>query len=301
MDLTHQDAIHADTTQLQQNILASLSYAPGDSTAQCKRLQPFLDTTKKETCRIILHNLVQLQFNQDNACKHWDAIVEHALKLQGSLDRTVGLATAACDYFSTIDPRLTNPKLIEFDRFEKTLRSAHHDFLTNLLTRGTFQELFEQDISRARRHNRNTTLLFFDLDNFKEINDTYGHLAGDKVLKRVGEILFDSKRKEDLACRYGGDEFVMLLPETDKGMGALVGKKLHDLLNNLILHDKGETIHINCSAGLASFPLDSDHAEGLIDCADKALYQAKNRGKHRLVLFSSEEHSGTEAIEQAQT
>ena len=288
MTLCNNDNPSTDLHLLQQNILTALSSAPGDFTAQCQHLQPFLNENKKETCKIILHNLVQLHFTQHNACKHWNAIVTHAKKMQSGLDRTVGLTTAACDYFSTVEPCLNNPKLIEFIRFEETLKSAHQDFLTGLSSRGAFQNFFDQEISRAQRHNHNSTLIFFDLDNFKEINDSHGHLAGDEVLKEVAKILLHSKRKEDISCRFGGDEFVVLLPETNKFKGMLVGKKLLDQINNLIIHYEDKEIQVTCSGGLATFPVDSREGQGLLKCADQALYQAKSRGKHRLNLFSRE-------------
>ncbi|AGF76955.1 diguanylate cyclase (GGDEF) domain-containing protein [Desulfocapsa sulfexigens DSM 10523] len=277
-----------DKELLQQKILLSLSSNPGDSTVQCRCLQPLLESMKKEACELILYNLVQLNFTRDNACKHWDAIVKHAETMQNILNRKVGLATAACDYFSTVEPYLNNPKLIEFKRYEETLKSARHDFLTGLLSRGAFQDLFDQEMSRATRHNHNTTLIFLDLDNFKETNDLHGHLAGDSVLRQVGEIIINSKRKEDLACRFGGDEFVILLPETNKFMGLLVGKKLLDQINTLVIHHGEEDISVTCSGGLASFPLDSRNGKELLFCADRALYQAKSRGKHELNLFAEE-------------
>lgn len=289
MITTHQKTVPSSNIEtLQQEILASLSHAPGDSSAQCKRLQPFLLETRREACQIILNSLVQLHFTRDNACEHWDAIVKHAIHLRGSLDRTVGLATAACDYFSTINPKLTSPKLIERDSLEEAMQSAYSDFLTGLLSRGAFQELFEQEISRAKRHKHNLTLIFFDLDNFKDINDTHGHLAGDEVLKRVGRILLDSKRMEDIACRYGGDEFIVLLPETGKFTGTLVAEKLHRSINSLHFQHNGQKIQGQCSAGLASFPQDGDSNETLIECADKALYQAKKEGRGKLILFSDD-------------
>ena len=278
-------------SNLQQDILSSLRSAPGDSQAQCQRLQPLLSDKKDEVCKIILYNLVQLNFTSDNSCEYWDAIVQHAEKLQTVLQRKVGLTTVACDYFSTINPCLDNPKLIEFSRLEETLQSAHHDFLTGLLSREAFQNFFEQEISRASRHNHDTTLVFFDLDNFKEINDTHGHLVGDDVLKQVANIFLDSKRKEDMACRFGGDEFLLLLPETSKFMAQRVSNKIHEQINSLTLVHKGQPIHISCSAGLASFPLDSDSAKGTMDCADKALYKAKSRGTHQLLLYSKEKRT----------
>lgn len=278
---------------LQQNIITSLSSDPGNSTIQRRHLKPYLEENKAEACKIILHTLVQLNFPEDNACEHWEAIVSHAEKLQTNLDRRIGLTTAACDYFSTVKPRLSTPKLIEFDRLEETIKSAHHDFLTGLLTRGAFQDIFEQELSRAQRHKHDATMIFFDLDQFKEINDKYGHSAGDEALKLVGKTLLGSKRKEDFACRFGGDEFVLLLPETNKYMGLLAGKKLHDKINNLVIRYEGEKIPINCSGGLATFPLDSDYGQGLIECADRALYQAKSSGKHKFTLFSEEKRTFT--------
>ena len=287
MSIADQQTTNRETpVGLQKEILASLSCAPGDARQQCERLKPFLKATKKEACQIILHNLVQLHFTHDNACEHWDAIVQHATTLRGSLQRTVGLATAACDYFSTINPQLTSPKLIEHDRLEAAIQSAHHDFLTELLSRGAFQELFEQEISRAKRHSHHITLIFFDLDNFKTINDTLGHLTGDETLKQVAKVLLDSKRKEDIACRYGGDEFIVLLPQTNGEIGSRVAKKIHSRLNQLCFHHKGQGVTVRCSAGLASFPEHATDGESLIDRADKALYQAKQQGRKRLVLFS---------------
>ncbi len=288
MTLRNQDNSSTDIQLLQQNIRNSLSSAPGDSTVQCRHLQPFISGMKKEACKIILNNLVQLNFTRENACKYWDAIVKHAEKMQEHLNRKVGLATAACDYFSSIQPYLNNPKLIEISRFEETLRSAYQDFLTGLLSRWAFQNSFEQEISRAKRHNQDATIIFFDLDTFKKINDRHGHLAGDAVLKEVGRILLRSKRKEDIACRYGGDEFVILLPETNKFMGLMVGKKILEQINKTIIYYEGVEIPVFCSAGLASFPLDSHDGPGLITCADRAMYQAKSRGTHELNLFSEE-------------
>ncbi len=288
MTLCNQDSSSTNIQLLQQNIRNSLSSAPGDSTVQCRHLQPFISGMKKEACKIILNNLVQLNFTQEDACKYWDAIVKHADKMQDHLNRKVGLATASCDYFSSIQPYLTNPKLIEIARFEETLKSAYQDFLTGLLSRWAFQNSFEQEISRAKRHNQDATIIFFDLDTFKEINDRHGHLAGDAVLKEVGEILLSSKRKEDVACRYGGDEFIILLPETNKFMGLMVGKKILEQINKIVIHYEGADIPVSCSAGLASFPLDSSDGAGLITCADRAMYQAKSRGTHELNLFSEE-------------
>jgi len=293
MTLEDQKKKPAEHHLLQQNILDSLSSAPGDFTAQCYHLKSFLSGNEKEASKIILYNLVQLTFTQDEACEHWHAIVQHAKNMQSRLNRSLGLTTAASDYFSTIKPSLDNPKLIEFARFEETLKSAHQDFLTGLLSRSAFQNLFEQELSRAKRHKYDTTLIFFDLDNFKNINDEHGHLAGDEALKQVGAILLGSKRKEDIACRFGGDEFVILLPATNKFMGMMVGKKLLERINKLAIHYNGRIISIYCSGGLASFPLDSSDTQGLMDSADRALYRAKSQGTHQLSLFSEEKRTFT--------
>ncbi len=288
MTLFNQDTPCTGRALLEQNILNSLSTNPGDASVQCRHLQPFLADRKQEACKIILDNLVQLNFTLDNAAQYWDAIVSHAEEMRKSLNREIGLATAACDYFSTVRPILNHPKLIEFKYFEETIRSAHRDFLTGLLSRGPFQNSLEQEVSRAKRHGHHTTLIFFDLDNFKDINDQHGHLAGDAVLKQIGKILLSSKRKEDIACRFGGDEFVILLPETNKFMGFLVGNKIIKQINSRQVLHEGKWISVACSGGLASYPLDSQSVQGLISCADRAMYLAKSMGEHSLVPFAAE-------------
>lgn len=288
MTLFNQNTPCTGRALLEQNILESLGAAPGDASAQCRHLQPFLADRKQEACKIILDNLVQLNFTLDNAAQYWDAIVSHAAEMRKSLNREIGLATAACDYFSTVRPVLNHPKLIEFKYFEETIRSAHRDFLTGLVSRGPFQNSLEQEVSRAKRHGQHTTLIFFDLDNFKAINDQHGHLAGDAVLKQIGKILLSSKRKEDIACRFGGDEFVILLPETNKFMGSRVGNKIIKQINRSQILHEGKWIPVTCSGGLASYPLDSQSVQGLINCADRAMYLAKSRGDHTLVPFAAE-------------
>jgi hypothetical protein len=114
MNRCDQDSSSPDRHFLQQNILNSLSSAPGDATGQCRCLPAFLNGMKKEACKIILHNLVQLNFTQDNSWEHRGAIVKYAEKMQLTLDRKLGLATAACDYFSTIQPYLNTPNYLLF-------------------------------------------------------------------------------------------------------------------------------------------------------------------------------------------
>lgn len=286
------------TKALRHNIIESLGSSPGDFEAQCHCLEPFLATQKKEACKILLHNLVQLTFPLENACQQWDAIITHAAAMQKDLKRKIGLATAACDYFSNIYPRLNNPRLIESAILESTLHSAHRDFLTGLMSRASFQDTLDQEISRAKRHSHDITLIFFDLNHFKAINDTHGHLAGDEALRQVGKILQTSKRKEDTACRFGGDEFVILLPETNKYMGLLVGKKLLDQINKLTILHGGVTISVSSCGGLASFPRDCDTGLDLIHCADLAMYQAKRSQRQELMVFSTEQRAHPRTITQ---
>ena len=126
------------------------------------------------------------------------------------------MITTICDYFSEVAINLHNPTMIELQVLEETRKVSRTDALTGLFNRRFFDESLEGEINRAIRYEGHFSLIFFDLDNFKILNDTQGHLAGDLTLKRVAEVMILEKRTEDIACRYGGEELVLVLPETQK-------------------------------------------------------------------------------------
>jgi len=135
---------------------------------------------------------------------------------------------------------------------------------------------------------KDCSLVFFDLDDFKKVNDSFGHPAGDLVLKSVAELILREKRLTDIAVRYGGEEIVLLLPDTSKASAMNLATRIRQKVERSQLVHQGRLIKQTMSGGVASFPLDTDVPEELIECADRALYRAKHKGKNKICLFSSD-------------
>ncbi len=162
--------------------------------------------------------------------------------------------------------------------YEKTLS---RDPLTQLYTRYFLHQNFPAIIEEAREKNAKLGILMLDIDNFKGINDTYGHLKGDEVLKKVAEVLRKSVRVQDIVVRYAGDEFLVILKEIDETKGKFIGERIVKEISKISITKK---VKITTSAGLAFYPQDAQTPQELIDKADKALYLSKEKGKNRLSL-----------------
>ena len=171
-------------------------------------------------------------------------------------------------------------------RLHETLRSQSiRDPLTGLFNRRFMEESLELEIRRATRNQRPLGMIMIDLDHFKYFNDTFGHEAGDLLLKELGALLKGNIRGEDIACRYGGEEFTLILPE---GTGAVTRQRAEffkDAIQRLDVHYRGRPLgKITASMGVAVFPDHGRTASALIDAADKALYRSKNEGRDRVTL-----------------
>lgn len=156
------------------------------------------------------------------------------------------------------------------------LRMAQMDGLTELFNHRTFYGFLEKELSRAKRKNQPTSLLFADIDGFKGFNDRHGHLYGDRVLRQVADVLRESCRNYDVIARYGGDEFAVMAPETDKEGGVVLGQRINDAMART--SEMGPQGELALSIGIATFPEDAEKADELIGTADKALYAAKKEG-----------------------
>ncbi|MDR2075882.1 MAG: GGDEF domain-containing protein [Desulfovibrio sp.] len=164
-----------------------------------------------------------------------------------------------------------------------------HDVLTGLANRRLFDRRLEEEIERAIRSQNELCLMLLDLDNFKGINDTYGHLHGDIVLQRLGEVLSRSVRSYDLAARIGGEEFALIFPATSCWTGIMLGDRILKTFSREIFHAGKRTFSITFSAGISSLALleGAVSAKKLLAEADAALYAAKNRGKNRILVAQS--------------
>ena len=171
--------------------------------------------------------------------------------------------------------------------YKKVHLTSIHDGLTGLLNHKAFLDRFEEEISRAERFNQSLGLVVLDLDKFKKVNDSYGHLYGDYVLQEVSRILLDNVRTIDVVGRYGGEEFAVLLVNTDiKYCVPLADRIVKSIAAKTFLSD-GIAIKITISAGMAGFPTHADQVRELISKADKAMYQTKSEGGNNVSISDS--------------
>ena len=170
--------------------------------------------------------------------------------------------------------------------YHRMHESAIHDGLTGLLNHRAFMRRFEDEISRAIRFHQNLVLVVLDLDKFKRINDTHGHLYGDYVIKTVGEIIQNSVRNIDVVARYGGEEFTVILVDTNQSSSLVVAERIVQNVENYNFSLNGINEHMSISAGMSEFPGNSNELKSLIDFADKAMYRAKNLGGNKVEVSS---------------
>ncbi len=169
-------------------------------------------------------------------------------------------------------------------RYTEVALHAATDALTGVPNQRTFSERYDREMRRAVRYKRPLSLIFVDLDHFKQVNDTYGHAAGDEALIEVAQQLCDGVRETDLVARYGGEEFVILLPETQLRAAGTLAERLRRGVAGAKIHGEGEaTFRVTASLGVATFPDTADSADTLLHTADQAMYHAKRDGRNRVV------------------
>jgi diguanylate cyclase (GGDEF)-like protein len=180
------------------------------------------------------------------------------------------------------------PKINEAQ--QKLLALASVDDLTQLYNRRYFFERFNQEVERAKRYQRPLSCIILDIDFFKHVNDSYGHLAGDQVLIDIAQILKNSCRQSDLAGRYGGEEFIILLPETEAGGAMIIAERIREMIEeHQTVDGKGAVIGVTVSMGLASLAgaelRNIDKNDRIVQYADDALLVAKKGGRNRIEFY----------------
>jgi diguanylate cyclase (GGDEF)-like protein len=170
--------------------------------------------------------------------------------------------------------------------FEDIEQQAITDGLTKLYVHRYFQQRLKEEIDRADRYSYSVALVMMDVDYFKPLNDKYGHLLGDKVLESLAQIIRTNIRRIDLAARYGGDEFVLLLPEITEQEAWFMGERLSGALKNCALPTPdGGTINISVSMGIALYQNDAHTGRDLVEAADKALYWTKKNNRGNICFY----------------
>ncbi|WP_373034497.1 GGDEF domain-containing protein [Sulfurimonas sp.] len=243
-------------------------------------LKKYEDYYPDNLYKTILSSITHEHFkSNEEAKKLFIEIISHYKNLNNILQRDVGLVVASLDYLTNIVNILSEPKIIEEEKSNVLSEMATIDELTELYLRDVFDVVLAKEISESKRSHRKLSLLMIDIDDFKKVNDTYGHQKGDEVLKTIGKFLNNNIREMDMAARYGGEEIVILMPNTTVNQAFKIADKMRENISKLTFDD----FSVKVSIGVGQTDDNVNSAMKLIETADKALYKAKNSGKNRVV------------------
>jgi len=253
-----------------------------DDLAKTPRLlDQYLKDSIENTFSELLFRLTYEKYTESKAFQLWTAIVKHKANLNRWLGRDVGILIATLDYLSNITGDIVSPKIIDDQKIEEAAKLATRDALTGLYLRNVFDFFLKSEISKFFKYNTPLSLIMSDIDNFKDVNDKYGHHKGDEVLKQISKIFLKHSRQADLPVRFGGEEFAIILAETPIEKAFPIAERLRVKVFQLYKH---KPPHVTISIGIGSFNKGMISGLELIKAADKALYDAKQSGKNKVVM-----------------
>ncbi|MCI0650906.1 MAG: GGDEF domain-containing protein [Planctomycetes bacterium] len=230
----------------------------------------------------LLQLLTTRRFSAAEARELWRGILKHKNRMTELLGANPGVRLAALDYLGRVRKVIRQPRLLDRRDFEHLEESVITDELTGLYNRRFMKGAYQREIRRARRYAKALTVMLIDIDRFKNLNDTYGHALGDQVLVAVAGLLREVCRETDIIGRFGGDEIVVLLPETRKQDAFTLAERVRSAARDrtpLAGPSPGQEVRFSLSIGLATYPDDSQETAELLEFADRALYQSKERGR----------------------
>ena len=225
-------------------------------------------------------SIAQIDLTDAQSLECWEQILARRAELAESTGKQVSLKAAMVDVLASSN-FIRVPILMEYEELKKLQVNAATDSLTGLYNRRLFEEYFEKELNRARRYTQTLALVIMDLHQFKEVNDRYGHLLGDQVLRSAAGVFRQSLRTSDYAFRIGGDEFALLLPQTETDQAAALSRRVRSTFDEAVTPLKLE-VPLGLDYGVAVFPQDGEQKEVLVRAADERLYQMKhaNRGSY---------------------
>ena len=234
-----------------------------------------------------------LELRESQSLQLWDEVLTRRRELTDTLGRPVSLKTVLMDVLSS-SGLVRVPVILEYDELKKIRLNAVTDPLTGLYNRRLFAESFEKELNRARRYGLPLGIVILDLHRFKEVNDKYGHPRGDEVLRAAAITLQKALRTSDSAFRIGGDEFALLLPQTDAAQAIALSSRIESVFAET-LRPLQLTFAVTMDHGVATFPQDGDQSDQLIRVADERLYRFKHANHVRTAADSSRASSPSPA------
>jgi diguanylate cyclase (GGDEF)-like protein len=238
----------------------------------------------------LLLALTGMSFEESDARSHWEAILAHRRTLGGALGREVALRVAVLDYFLNLNRALTGPRLIDLALSDRTEPGASVDRVTGLPNASAFLASLQAETRRARRYDLGLSVLYLDLDDFRELNERHGELVGGIVLREVAILVQNKIRDIDIAARLSGEEFGVILPETERMGAFLVAERVRREIERHGLRRgvDGRPIRLTASVGVARYPEDATTADRLVERAEEALHLAKARGGNGVSVYYRE-------------
>lgn len=231
----------------------------------------------------LLYSITHQYFPPDVAEALWTEILRHKIELSTVLMRNVRITVAALDYLSNITTNMNSATIVGERHIAEIVGLSMRDGLTGLFNHTYFYQQIDMEVSRYVRYNTVVSLLLIDIDDFKKVNDTFGHQEGDRILAAMGRKFAGLARNSDICCRYGGEEFALILPLTDIHEASAIADRLRtELVESL---PDGSTM-VTVSIGVVSCEEKIRTSQELVKNADAALYQAKRSGKNRVVVIA---------------
>lgn len=259
----------------------TLSLADIESIANDKKIRKHYENKYKDCLySTILLSLTHESFQEDESKSLWNEIISHMRQLEDIIGRSVGLSVASLDYLTNVKNALSEPKIIEENKSTFIAGATTKDELTGLYLREVFDVVLKKEMEEANRKNTSLCLLMIDIDDFKKINDQYGHLKGDEVLNKVGTAINNSVREMDLAARYGGEEMAVIIPRINIEQTFNAAQRIRKTIEEIKFKD----FFVTVSIGLSQTNRLIDTPDKLIHAADLALYKAKNKGKNQVIM-----------------
>lgn len=266
----------------------------GDLAEHIQDDEQLLDTIGKKPgnyYRDLIFAIIQIRLPEEEAQRDWKDILRHKYLLSEKLGRNVGIHVASLDYYTNIKKKVINPKIVDAHEYVDTASRAITDELTKAYNRHFFDDEFRKMFLQARTLGKVFSLIMLDLDHFKIYNDLNGHIQGDIALIETVRILHAVCSKDDIVCRYGGEEFAVLLSQQSVSLSLKTAENIrraifdYRFVNEQLLPNG----RLSASLGITTYRPDVSTPQEMIEEADVALYRAKNSGRNRVKVFLNQE------------